>query len=172
MNLAFREAGFNTAKVYLLDLDRMQLIVEYIEGENLRNVLQKEEGAKVMEQVGEEIGKIHGKGFTLGDAKPDNIICTTRGLFITDLEQAKIGGDRTWDTAEFLSFALSFSFDREKAKAMACSFARGYIKFGDGKILEKIKERKYNLIFRPMVAPNVSKMIDSGIEEVIREFKF
>ncbi len=171
MNLAFQEAGFNTPKVYLLDLDRLQLITEYIEGENLGSVLQKEERVKVMEQVGEEIGKIHEKGFTLGDAKPDNIICTKRGLFITDLEQAKIGGDRTWDIAEFLNYALSFSFDREKAKVMACSFARGYIKFGDVKILEKIKEPKYNLIFRPIVAPNVSKMIDSGIEEVIGEFK-
>jgi hypothetical protein len=54
---------------------------------------------------------------------------------------------------------------------MACSFARGYIRYSDGKILEKIKEPKYNLIFKPIVAPNVSKMMYSGIEEVIREFK-
>jgi len=171
MNLAFKEAGFKTPKVYIVDLDRIQLITEYIKGENLGKILHKERAEKIIEKVGEEIGKIHQKGFALGDAKPDNIICTKDELFFTDLEQAKLGGDKTWDLAEFLNYTFAFSFNKENAKSMTYSFVSGYIKFGDGKSLEKIKEPKYSLIFKPIVTPNVSKMIDSGIEEAIREFK-
>ena len=171
MNLAFKEVGFKTPKVYIVDLDRVQLITEYVNGENLGKVLKKEGGEKIMKQAGEEIGKVHEKGFTLGDAKPDNIICTKEGFLITDLEHAKIGGDRTWDLAEFLNYTLAFSFNKERARSMAYSFASGYIKYCDGRSLEKIKESKYSLIFKPIVASNVSKMIDYGIGEAIREFK-
>ena len=171
MNLAFKKAGFKTPKIYIVDLDRMQLVTEYINGENLSKILHKEEAEKTMKQVGEEIGRLHGKGFTLGDAKPDNIICTEDGLFFTDLEQAKLGGDKTWDLAEFLNYTLAFTFNKENARSMAYSFASGYIKLGDRRSLEKIRESKYSLIFKPIVAPNVSKTINSGIEEAVREFK-
>lgn len=134
-------------------------------------ILHKGGGEKTIKQVGEEIGRIHEGGFALGDAKPDNIICAKDGLFFTDLEQAKIGGDKAWDLAEFLNYTLAFTFNKENARSMTRSFASGYLKFGDRRSLEKIKEPKYSLIFKPIVAPNISKTIDSEIDEVIREFK-
>jgi len=167
MNLALKKAGFRTPTVYAVDLDRTQLVTKYVSGKNVSTILNKEGREDVIEKVGQEIGRLHQQGFTLGDAKPDNIIYSEDTLFFTDLEQAKFGGDKAWDIAEFLNYTLAFTLNTDTSRKIAYLFCRGYLKYGDRKDVERIKEPKYNMIFKPIVAPNVSKTLASGVEEAL-----
>lgn len=169
MNLALKKAGFKTAAVCAVDLDRIQLVTKYISGENVSTILGKEGREVVAEKVGEEIGRLHACGFTLGDAKPDNMIYSDGELYFTDLEQAKNNGDRTWDIAEFLNYSLAFTINKDTAKKVAYHFCRGYLRYGNRGDVEKTLEPKYSLIFRPIVAPNVSKTLNSGVKEALEQ---
>ncbi|MCX8188845.1 MAG: hypothetical protein N3F64_03970 [Nitrososphaeria archaeon] len=168
-NLEFKRLGFNVPKIYAVDLDRIQLITEYVEGENVSTLLKNGE-FNVLEKVGEEIGKLHSKGCALGDSKPDNMIVSKDNrIFFTDLEQAKVGGERVWDIAEFINYSLAFSFDTEYAWKIANLFSKGYLKYGRAEDLKKIGEAKYSLVFKPFITPQVSKNILLGIEEAIND---
>ncbi|MEM2154242.1 MAG: hypothetical protein QXY76_04960 [Nitrososphaeria archaeon] len=168
-NLEFKRFGFNVPKIHAVDLDRIQLITEYIEGENVSTLLKNGE-FEVLEKVGEEIGRLHSKGYALGDAKPDNMIVSKDDkIFFTDLEQAKVGGEIVWDIAEFINYSLAFSFDAENAWKIANIFSKGYLKYGRAEDLRKVGDKKYSLIFKPFITPQVSKSILLGIEEAIND---
>jgi len=168
MVLEFRKAGFNVPKIHAVDLDRIQLITEYIVGENVGKLI-KDGKVEHLIKVGEEIGRLHSIGYVLGDAKPDNMIISEDRIYFTDLEQAKVNGDRVWDIVEFLNYSVAFSFDAENAWKIANLFSKGYLKYGRVEDLKEVKSTKYSIIFKPLITPQVSKSIISGIDEAVGE---
>jgi Kae1-associated kinase Bud32 len=168
MVLEFRKAGFNVPKIHAVDLDRIQLITEYIVGENVGKLI-KDGKVEHLIKVGEEIGRLHSIGYVLGDAKPDNMIISEDRIYFTDLEQAKVNGDRVWDIVEFLNYSVAFSFDAENAWEIANLFSKGYLKYGRVEDLKEVKSTKYSIIFKPLITPQVSKSIISGIDEAVSE---
>lgn len=168
MVLEFRKAGFNVPKIHAVDLDRIQLITEYIVGENVGKLI-KDGKIEDLIKVGEEIGRLHSIGYVLGDAKPDNMIISEDRIYFTDLEQAKVNGDRVWDIVEFLNYSVAFSFDAENAWEIANLFSKGYLKYGRVEDLKEVKSTKYSIIFKPLITPQVSKSIISGIDEAVGE---
>lgn len=168
MVLEFRKAGFNVPKIHAVDLDRIQLITEYIVGENVGKLI-KDGKIEHLIKVGEEIGRLHSIGYVLGDAKPDNMIISEDRIYFTDLEQAKVNGDRVWDIVEFLNYSVAFSFDAENAWKIANLFSKGYLKYGRVEDLKEVKSTKYSIIFKPLITPQVSKSIISGIDEAVGE---
>ncbi|MGC8911737.1 MAG: nucleotidyltransferase domain-containing protein [Nitrososphaeria archaeon] len=164
MILEFRRLGFNVPKVHAVDLDRIQLITGYIVGENVGKLL-KDGELEHLVKVGEEIGKLHSMGYVLGDAKPDNMIVSGDRIYFTDLEQAKVDGDRVWDIIEFLNYSVAFSFDTENAWKIANLFSKGYLKYGGVEDLKRVKDTKYRLIFKPLIPSQVSKSIISGVDD-------
>jgi Kae1-associated kinase Bud32 len=168
MVLEFRKAGFNVPKIHAVDLDRIQLITEYIVGENVGKLI-KDGKIEHLIKVGEEIGRLHSIGYVLGDAKPDNMIISEDRIYFTDLEQAKVNGDRVWDIVEFLNYSVAFSFDAENAWKIANLFSKGYLKYGRVEDLKEVKSTKYSIIFKPLITPQVSKSITLGIDEAVSE---
>ena len=168
MVLELRKAGFNVPKIHAVDLDRIQLITEYIVGENVGKLI-KDGKIEHLIKVGEEIGRLHSIGYVLGDAKPDNMIISEDRIYFTDLEQAKVNGDRVWDIVEFLNYSVAFSFDAENAWEIANLFSKGYLKYGRVEDLKEVKSTKYSIIFKPLITPQVSKSIISGIDEAVGE---
>jgi Kae1-associated kinase Bud32 len=168
MVLEFRKAGFNVPKIHAVDLDRIQLITEYIVGENVGKLI-KDGKIEHLIKVGEEIGRLHSIGYVLGDAKPDNMIISEDRIYFTDLEQAKVNGDRVWDIVEFLNYSVAFSFDAENAWKIANLFSKGYLKYGRVEDLKEVKSTKYSIIFKSLITPQVSKSITLGIDEAVSE---
>ena len=168
MVLEFRRAGFNVPKIHAVDLDRIQLITEYIVGENVGKLI-KDGKIEHLIKVGEEIGRLHSIGYVLGDAKPDNMIISEDRIYFTDLEQAKVNGDRVWDIVEFLNYSVAFSFDAENAWKIANLFSKGYLKYGRVEDLKEVKSTKYSIIFKSLITPQVSKSITLGIDEAVSE---
>jgi serine/threonine protein kinase len=90
----------------LHDADDPYLVLEYIEGENLRRRLQSFEGPVPIEtaidwgtQLASALAYIHGAGVTHRDLKPENVLIDTEGrLKILDFGTALLTGARrlTW----------------------------------------------------------------------------
>ena len=81
------------------------LVMEYIEGENLRSILQREKrlptarAIDFAEQLAEAMAYAHGQGVFHRDLKPENILITGEGrLVVTDFGIALMAGARrlTW----------------------------------------------------------------------------
>jgi Kae1-associated kinase Bud32 len=60
------------------------LETEYIDGKRLSEVLEKEEYAKIAEQIGATIKQIHDKGIIHGDLTTSNMILTNNKLYFID----------------------------------------------------------------------------------------
>jgi len=140
---------------------------EYIEGENLTNIIKrtyssKQEESKlisVIRHVGSEIAKIHGLNLALGDCKPENIIVSQDGgIWFVDLEQAERGGDQAWDLAELLYYSGHYASlsSVEAAQAVAKAFIEGYLETG-GKIenVRKARSPRYIKAFSFFTSPHV-----------------
>ena len=78
-----REAGVPTPLVYFLDRKNCRLILQYVEGERLKEILDKarrfEEVRELALRLGELIGKLHLKGIVHGDLTTSNVILTPGG---------------------------------------------------------------------------------------------
>jgi len=48
-------------------------------------------------------------------------------------------------------------------------FSKGYLKYGRVEDLKEVKSTKYSIIFKPLITPQVSKSIISGIDEAVGE---
>ena len=146
---------------------------EYIEGENLANLIKRIYSSKyedlklisILKQVGSEIAKIHGLDVALGDCKPENIIIGQDGrIWFVDLEQAERGGDQVWDLAEFLHYSGRYAFlsSIDMTQAVTKAFIEGYLEAG-GKIVNvrKVRSPRYIKVFSFFTSPHTLYVISN-----------
>ena len=146
---------------------------EYIEGENLANLIKRIYSSKyedlklisILKQVGSEIAKIHGLDVALGDCKPENIIIGQDGrIWFVDLEQAERGGDQVWDLAEFLYYSGRYAFlsSIDMTQAVTKAFIEGYLEAG-GKIVNvrKVRSPRYIKVFSFFTSPHTLYVISN-----------
>ncbi len=154
---------------------------EYIEGENLANLIKRIYSSKhedqkltsILKQVGSEIAKIHGLDVALGDCKPENIIVGQDGrIWFVDLEQAERGGDQAWDLAEFLYYSGRYALlsSIETTQAVTKAFIEGYLEAG-GKIVNvrKVRSPKYIKVFSFFASPHILYVISNVCGEKLRD---
>jgi Kae1-associated kinase Bud32 len=146
---------------------------EYIEGENLANLIKRIYSSKyedlklisILKQVGSEIAKIHGLDVALGDCKPENIIIGQDSrIWFVDLEQAERGGDQVWDLAEFLYYSGRYALlsSIEMTQAVTKAFIEGYLEAG-GKIVNvrKVRSPRYIKVFSFFTSPHTLYVISN-----------
>ncbi len=164
--------GFHVPKIFCVSNADRLIFMEYIEGENLGQVIKRlalassqekiDEEISKIEQAGEILAKVHSHNMTLGDTKPENMLCCHDGtIYLIDFEQAAQDGDKSWDIAVFLYFAgyyiQPFS---NNAKAIVESFISGYLKSGgDLSDVKKVANAKYTRIFSIFMMPSIVKAI-------------
>lgn len=74
-----KEAGVPTPIVYVVDLPKATIVMEYVEGKQVKQVLDDmpaDERTGLCRVVGESIGKLHGNGIMHGDLTTSNLIFT------------------------------------------------------------------------------------------------
>ena len=74
-----KKAGVPTPTVYLVDREKFEVVMEYVEGVRLKDYLENgslEKALKLCFQLGKLIGKLHLKGIVHGDLTTSNIILT------------------------------------------------------------------------------------------------
>jgi len=167
-NLRLRNLGFSVPRLMAVDINRLQLVSEYIEGDRLDKLIREKSpmALPTLEAFGRELGKIHSLGISIGDTKPENLLVSRGVIYITDLEQAS-EEDLVWDVAEFVYFSSSFSIDRKWLSAAMAEFARGYLKTGRKEHLERALSEKYALPFRILSSPLVLREVSKSLRRVI-----
>lgn len=74
-----KKAGVPTPTIFMVDLENFNIIMEFIEGKQVKEVLEnlaKEERRKICELIGKMIGNLHKSGIIHGDLTTSNMILT------------------------------------------------------------------------------------------------
>jgi Kae1-associated kinase Bud32 len=173
INRYLSKNGCNVPTLINVSPKEKLIFQEYIEGENLANLIQRIFSSKhetpeltsVIKRVGGEVAKIHGLNVALGDCKPENIIIGHDGrIWFVDLEQAERGGDQAWDLAELLYYSGRYAFlsSIEMVQKVTEAFIEGYLE-GGGKTVNvrRAKSPRYVKVFSFFVPPHILYAISS-----------
>jgi Kae1-associated kinase Bud32 len=166
MNELLRSEGFNVPKIFHISNAQRLVFMEFIDGEGLHQTVKKIAAAKKDEDVtrelaminkaGEILARVHSRGITLGDTKPENMLVKSDGsIYLIDLEQASRvtqKGDKAWDVAVFLYYSGHYmqplNAGNVKAESFAKAFINGYLKAGgDINNIQKAGASKYTRVF-------------------------
>lgn len=164
MTLALKAIGVLVPSVLAVAPAERILVKEFIVGPTLASIINsflkgERDGLATVSEYGALMAKVHSRGIALGDAKPSNVIASTLGLFLTDLEQAYPGGDQAWDVAEFLYYTAKLSTKEDAMKEVAEAFLASYVRTGNRATLVKARGEKYFGPFRPFLTPGMAKML-------------
>jgi len=80
-----KEAGVSTPTIYMVDLKDANIIMEHVEGKQIKQVLNEipqEEKLRICNQIGAMIGRLHKNGIIHGDLTTSNMILTTSGKIV------------------------------------------------------------------------------------------
>ncbi|MFQ6011137.1 MAG: nucleotidyltransferase domain-containing protein [Nitrososphaerales archaeon] len=158
------KAGINVPKTICVVLDEKILVKSFIRGEDLGEVVSsilqgKDTDLEPLREYGRIMAKAHSLGFGLGDTKPSNAVVSVDGVYLTDLEQTVLGGDITWDIAEFSYYSSKLTMNTEGVKKVIESFLTGYLEAGSSKVVAAAGEAKYLKPFQPFIAPKTASFI-------------
>ncbi|MEM2094241.1 MAG: KEOPS complex kinase/ATPase Bud32, partial [Candidatus Bathyarchaeia archaeon] len=82
-----KKAGVSTPLVYFVDLKRNEIIMQYIEGMRLRELLEDagyELRNQLCRKLGEMVGRLHNAGIVHGDLTTSNTIVSGLKIFLID----------------------------------------------------------------------------------------
>jgi tRNA A-37 threonylcarbamoyl transferase component Bud32 len=108
---------------------------------------------------------VHEAGLALGDAKASNVVISSRGLCLTDLEQALPAGDKAWDVAEFLYYTAKLSNREAAMRRVATAFLSAYVELGERGVVERAMGKKYFRPFRPFLTPGMAATLRDAMAE-------
>jgi len=77
-----KEAGVPTPTIFMVDLADSNIIMEYVEGKQIKKVLNdmpRKERLRLCRQIGALIGRLHKNGIIHGDLTTSNMILTSHG---------------------------------------------------------------------------------------------
>jgi tRNA A-37 threonylcarbamoyl transferase component Bud32 len=168
-----RKLGLETPAIEAVVLDRKVLVLQFVEGRNVANVIRDSlSGSKGVDlaplrKAGEQMARVHEAGHAFGNIKPKNVIIVSGAgdrLCFTDLDQfAFEGGDPAWDVAEFISWGLKESMNDRAAATIVREFLSGY---GNAGVIKKIaNSRRYVETFYPVLAPAVAQAIKKEMKK-------
>ena len=88
-----KEAGVPAPIIYQVDLEDATIVMEYLEGERVRDIvedLEEEERGRLFRVIGEMAGRLHGAGIVHGDLTTSNMIRTQDRVVLIDFGLGEI----------------------------------------------------------------------------------
>lgn len=163
-NVKLSELGFNVPRVLAVIWSGKSLLMEYVEGTTLSDLLFGENKGfdveDVMSRVGELFARLHQHKICLGDSKPQNILIDGEGaIYLTDLEQVNEKGNFAWDVSLLLFYSARFPMRKKRMLRAAEAFKKGYLEHGEAKTMFKSSSARYMRIFAPIVPPDTLKAL-------------
>jgi len=171
MTRSLRRNGILVPAILAVAPGERLMVKEFVTGPTLSSIIDQllkgsMEGIGQVSEYANLMAKVHGAGLALGDAKASNVVISTRGLYLTDLEQSVPGGDMAWDIAEFLYYTAKFSTREEAMSRVARTFLESYLSSGSRETLAKAKSPKYYRPFQPFVSPGMARMLQNLLVEL------
>src|SRR3989338_5435896 len=77
-----RRAGVNTPQV--LEEGKTTLVLEFIDGQKVKDILNKENFGEIFEKIGASVAKLHSYDIIHGDLTTSNMILNEKGLWLID----------------------------------------------------------------------------------------
>jgi tRNA A-37 threonylcarbamoyl transferase component Bud32 len=176
INQLLYSKGFAVPKILHVSHANRLVFMEYVEGENLSEVIKRIVNIKnnqritkdsgLIRKVGEKIADVHALGIALGDTKPENLMVGQNGeIYMLDFEQASRNGDKVWDIAEFLYYAGHYVqpfVGTSSVELVTKAFIKGYLNAGgDVKLVKKAGNPKYTKVFSIFTLPLITLAISN-----------
>jgi tRNA A-37 threonylcarbamoyl transferase component Bud32/predicted nucleotidyltransferase len=169
---ALRGLGVRTPRVLALAIPSHVMVTEMVDGTSLEGhvvrFLLHGEKRDVVAGFGELMGRVHGAGWTLGDAKPENVLVDGEGRYVlVDLEQAEEGGDPCWDIAVFFYYSLRFIEKTDAVRRLTQVFAESYSRHSSPEHIRGAARARYLTPFQPIVTREVFHAFREAAEEAV-----
>lgn len=170
------DKGFRVPQVVYLSWGEKVLVENAIDGYNLTEVWTKQRDnigddllEKVTVAVGEMLAEVHQSGLVVGDCKPDNFMISraSTDIWLVDLEQASLRGDRAWDLSELILY-LGHYLDLYEAERYASLIARGYLSKGKPEVVERALDGKFQLAMLPWTPIWIQVYMLKAVERELR----
>ncbi|MCX8191427.1 MAG: hypothetical protein N3F06_01305, partial [Nitrososphaerales archaeon] len=89
-------------------------------------------------------------------------------IYLTDLEQTGLGGDKAWDVAEFLYYSSKLTLNIQTVKRITEAFLDGYLKYGDRETVNEAMDHRYLAPFVTLLMPQVIKAINEVVKKKVQ----
>ena len=151
------ERGIPTSEPILVDPRGLKAAYEYIPGTPLHQVIASRPDTPTIAEAAALLAQIHSSGWVVGDTNPSNFIVTQHGVYIVDLEQARMSDlikHRAWDLAVLVYYSFLFSPRDPGTRALLA--AKAYMAAGgEREVVREASKVLYVLPFAAAVPVNI-----------------
>jgi TP53 regulating kinase-like protein len=144
-----KEAGVPTPTIYMIDLANSNIIMEYVEGKQIKKILNTmptKEKKRLSQHIGRLIGSLHKNGIIHGDLTTSNMILTPYGKIVfVDFGLGEFSDELEIQGVDLHLMKRALQSTHHKyAKECFEAVTKGYTetagKEATAKVLEKIQE--------------------------------
>ena len=125
-----KEAGVPTPLIYSVDPNATQIVMEYIEGDKVRDIVDRigvEERARLFREIGRKTGLLHGAGIAHGDLTTSNLISGGGGVVFIDFGLAEMSDEVESRGVDLnLMYRMLISTHYEYTEELFTAFKAGY----------------------------------------------
>ena len=126
-----KEAGVPTPLIYRVDPDGAQIVMEYIEGDKVRDVVDRigsEERVRLFREIGRKTGLLHGAGIAHGDLTTSNLISGGGRVVFIDFGLAEMSDEVESRGVDLnLMYRMLISTHYEYTEELFTAFKSGYV---------------------------------------------
>ncbi|MFQ6065243.1 MAG: Kae1-associated kinase Bud32 [Candidatus Bathyarchaeia archaeon] len=144
-----KEAGVPTPTIYMVDVAEANIIMEFVEGKQVKQVLDSfgsEERRRLCRYIGRLIGRLHDHGIIHGDLTTSNMILTPEGRVVfVDFGLSELSAELEARGVDLHLMKRAFQsthyrYAKECFEAVVEGYTEVVGKELAGEVLEKIKE--------------------------------
>jgi TP53 regulating kinase-like protein len=125
-----KEAGVPTPLIYRVDPDGTQIVREYVEGEKVRDIVDKigsEERTRLFREIGRKAGLLHRAGIAHGDLTTSNLISSQGKVVFIDFGLAEMSDEVESRGVDLnLMYRMLISTHYEHTEELFGAFKAGY----------------------------------------------
>jgi len=125
-----KEAGVPTPLIYRVDVDGAEIVMEHVEGEKVRDVVDKVspgERVRLFEEIGRKAGLLHGAGIAHGDLTTSNLISSRGRVVFIDFGLAEMSDEVESRGVDLnLMYRMLISTHYEYTEELFTAFKAGY----------------------------------------------
>ena len=125
-----KKAGVPTPLIYSVDPERAQIIMEYIEGEKIRDIVDQiipKERERLFKEIGRKTGLLHGAGIAHGDLTTSNLISSGDRVVFIDFGLGEMSDEVESRGVDLnLMYRMLISTHYEYTEELFTAFKAGY----------------------------------------------
>lgn len=136
-----RRAGVPTPRVLRVDDESMEIEMEYVEGERLKEHLLRTGDVGIMERVGELVATLHANNIVHGDLTTSNVILSGENIVFIDFGLGAVTQSVEDKAVDILCFKKSYFATHPDLPEGWDAFIRGYRTYAEAdRVLKRMEE--------------------------------